>query len=262
MTFSRPSKAPPQMNRMLVVSICTKSWFGCLRPPCGGTEAMVPSISFSSACCTPSPETSRVIDGLSRLARDLVDLVDVDDAALRLLDVVVAVLQQLLDDVLDVLADIAGLGQRGGVGDHEGHVQQARQRLREQRLARAGRADQQDVALGRARPRPSCCQVLAAACSGCRRPPTGCAWPFPGRSRTGPGSRRSPSASADRTRTCAGRLVAAGLVADDVVAQVDALVADEHRRARRSASSPRAGSCRRRSSTAVFRWRSFLGHVA
>ncbi len=66
-TFSRPAKAPPQMNRMLVVSICRKSWFGCLRPPCGGTLAIVPSISLSSACCTPSPETSRVIDGLSDL---------------------------------------------------------------------------------------------------------------------------------------------------------------------------------------------------
>ena len=67
MIFSRPSNAPPQMNRMLVVSTCTNSWFGCLRPPCGGTEAIVPSISFSSACCTPSPDTSRVIDGLSLL---------------------------------------------------------------------------------------------------------------------------------------------------------------------------------------------------
>src|SRR2546430_8975841 len=44
--FSSPSKAPPQTNRMLVVSTWTKSWFGCLRPPCGGTEAMVPSTSF------------------------------------------------------------------------------------------------------------------------------------------------------------------------------------------------------------------------
>ncbi len=67
MIFSRPSNAPPQTNRMLVVSTCTNSWFGCLRPPCGGTDAIVPSISLSSACCTPSPETSRVIDGLSDL---------------------------------------------------------------------------------------------------------------------------------------------------------------------------------------------------
>src|SRR6266516_5876338 len=36
-------------------------------PPCGGTDAMVPSMILSSACCTPSPETSRVIEGLSDL---------------------------------------------------------------------------------------------------------------------------------------------------------------------------------------------------
>ncbi len=40
---------------------------GCLRPPCGGIEATVPSIILSNACCTPSPETSRVIDGFSDL---------------------------------------------------------------------------------------------------------------------------------------------------------------------------------------------------
>src|SRR5665213_2876116 len=34
---------------------------------CGGTEATVPSMIFSSACCTPSPDTSRVIEGLSDL---------------------------------------------------------------------------------------------------------------------------------------------------------------------------------------------------
>ena len=82
------------------------------------------------------------------LARDLVDLVDVDDARLGLVDLVVAGGQQLLDDALDVLADVAGLGERGGVGHHEGHVEQPRQRLGQQRLARTGGADQQDVALG------------------------------------------------------------------------------------------------------------------
>ena len=60
-------KAPPQTNRMLVVSTCRNSCCGCLRPPCGGTEAIVPSMIFKSACCTPSPETSRVIEGLSDL---------------------------------------------------------------------------------------------------------------------------------------------------------------------------------------------------
>ena len=81
------------------------------------------------------------------LARDLVDLVDVDDAGLGLLDVVVGRLDQLEQDVLDVFADVAGFGERGGVGDRERHLQQARERLREQRLAAAGGADEQDVRL-------------------------------------------------------------------------------------------------------------------
>ena len=67
MSFSSPAKAPPTMNSTFVVSIWMNSWCGCLRPPCGGTEAVVPSRIFSSACCTPSPETSRVIDGFSVL---------------------------------------------------------------------------------------------------------------------------------------------------------------------------------------------------
>ena len=65
--LSRPSKAPPQMNRMLVVSIWMNSCCGCLRPPCGGTLLTVPSKIFSSACCTPSPPTSRVMEGFSLL---------------------------------------------------------------------------------------------------------------------------------------------------------------------------------------------------
>src|SRR4029079_14654210 len=67
MILSRPENAPPQMNRILDVSTCKNSCCGCLRPPCGGTDAMVPSMILSSACCTPSPETSRVIEGLSDL---------------------------------------------------------------------------------------------------------------------------------------------------------------------------------------------------
>ena len=64
---SSPSNAPPQMKRMLRVSIWMYSWCGCLRPLWGGTLATVPSMILSSACCTPSPETSRVIEGLSDL---------------------------------------------------------------------------------------------------------------------------------------------------------------------------------------------------
>ena len=64
-----------------------------LAPALRRHDATVPSMIFSSACCTPSPDTSRVIDGLSDLRRDLVDLVDIDDAALRPFDVVFGCLQ-------------------------------------------------------------------------------------------------------------------------------------------------------------------------
>ena len=67
MYLSSPSKAPPQMNRMLVVSIWMNSCWGCLRPPWGGTLLTVPSMILSRACCTPSPPTSRVMEGFSLL---------------------------------------------------------------------------------------------------------------------------------------------------------------------------------------------------
>ena len=86
--------------------------------------------------------------GIVRLARDLVDLVDIDDAALGALDIVVGRLQQLQDDVLDILADIAGFGERRRIGHGEGHIEDAGERLGEQCLAAAGRADEQDVRLG------------------------------------------------------------------------------------------------------------------
>jgi hypothetical protein len=64
-----------------------------------------------------------------------------------LLDVEVRGLDQLQQDVLDVLTDVAGLGQRRGVRDRERHVEDLGERLRQQRLAAAGRAEQQDVGL-------------------------------------------------------------------------------------------------------------------
>ena len=67
MIRSSPANAPATMNSTFVVSIWMNSWWGCLRPPCGGTLAVVPSRIFSNACCTPSPDTSRVIDGFSLL---------------------------------------------------------------------------------------------------------------------------------------------------------------------------------------------------
>ncbi len=193
-TWSRFANAPPQMNSTLVVSIVRNSWCGCLRPPCGGTDA--------GGALEDLQE--RLLDALARhvardrrvvgLAGDLVDLVDVDDPRLGLLDVVVGGLDQLEQDVLDVLADVAGLGQRRRVGDRERDVEDPRERLGEQRLAAARRAEQQDVRLLQLDVRVLGAAASARACSGCRRRPRGCAWPPPGRRRTPRGRRRSPAA--------------------------------------------------------------------
>ena len=67
MTLSSPSKAPPQTKRMLRVSIWIIGCSGCLRPPLGGMLAVVPSKILSSACCTPSPDTSRPTEGVALL---------------------------------------------------------------------------------------------------------------------------------------------------------------------------------------------------
>src|SRR5712691_7138970 len=162
------------------------------------------------------------------LARDLVDLVDIDDAALRLVDVVVAVLEQLLDDVLHVLADVARLGERGRVGDHERNVQQARHGLREQRLARSGRADEQDVRFGELDlvVLREVLQALVVVVDRDRKDLLGELLPdhvlveypadFPRRRQVGFGGLAA--------------LVRGAFLADDVVAQLDALVTDEHRR--------------------------------
>ena len=80
-----------------------------------------------------------------RLAADLVDFVDIDNPALGLLDIIIGRLEQFQDDIFDILADIAGFGQCGGVGHGERHVEGLCQRLCEQRLAAAGRTNQQDV---------------------------------------------------------------------------------------------------------------------
>src|SRR5690606_31170513 len=82
-----------------------------------------------------------------RLAGDFVHLVDVDDAAFGLFHVVVGGLDELEQNVLHVFAHVARLGQRGGVRNGEGHVEDAGQGLGQQRLAAARGAQQQDVAL-------------------------------------------------------------------------------------------------------------------
>ena len=67
MISSSPANAPPTTKRIFAVSMVMNSWCGCLRPPWGGTLATVPSRIFNNACWTPSPETSRVIEGFSAL---------------------------------------------------------------------------------------------------------------------------------------------------------------------------------------------------
>ena len=164
--------------------------------------------------------------GIVGLAADLVDLVDVDDAALGALDVVVGRLQELQDDVLDILADIARFGQRRGVGHGEGHVEDAGERLGEQRLARTRRADQQDVGLG---------QFDVAVLRGVIEPLV----VIVHRDRQHPLGLRLADhvivqdlADLARGRNAVLALDQRGLalLADDVHAQFDAFVADEHGR--------------------------------
>jgi hypothetical protein len=156
--------------------------------------------------------------------------VDVDDAFLAALDVATRRLQQLEDDVLDVFADVAGFSQRRGVDDGEGHRQHARQRLGHEGLARAGRPDEQDVGLGQL-------DVVARALLGDLDALVVIV--------DGDGELLFGLLLADDVlveealdllrRGQAGAVVAAldaPVVGDDVVADLDALVADEDRRTR------------------------------
>ena len=182
MMLSRPTNVPPQMNRMFVVSIWMYCCSGCLRPPCGGTLATVPSSIFEQGLLHAlAGDVAGDRDVLAGLA-DLVDLVDVDDAALGGFEVEVGGVQQLEQDVLDVLADVAGLGQRGGVADGEGHVRGSRASVRASSvlpqpvgpIRRMLRLVELDLGVG-------LFAVDRAACSGCARRRTGPSWPGPGR---------------------------------------------------------------------------------
>ena len=65
--LSIPEKAPPAINKISFVLISINFCSGCFLPPFGATFTTEPSNNFNNACCTPSPETSLVIDGLSPL---------------------------------------------------------------------------------------------------------------------------------------------------------------------------------------------------
>ena len=156
------------------------SWCGCLRPPCGGTLATVPSRIFSSACCTPSPRNVAGDRRVFALAGNLVDFIDVDDAALGQLHIVIRRLDQSQQDVLHILADIAGLGQGGRVRDRKRNVQNLSQRLRQQRLA-ASRSGRASGCWTFAAPRRRRLRHGRCACSGCRPQRKGRSSPSPDR---------------------------------------------------------------------------------
>src|SRR6266404_3147493 len=79
------------------------------------------------------------------LAANLVDLIDVDDALLRAFDVAIRSLQEFQDNVLDVFADITRFGQGSCIDDGKGNAEHARQRLCQQSLARARGPDEHNV---------------------------------------------------------------------------------------------------------------------
>lgn len=85
--------------------------------------------------------------GVLRLARHLVDLVDIDDSLLCPGHVVIGGLKQLEEDVLHILTDVAGLGEAGRVCDGKRDVQLPGKRLSEERLSTPGRANEEDVRL-------------------------------------------------------------------------------------------------------------------
>ena len=71
MISSKPSKAPPHINNMFVVSTWSASCPGCFLPPLAGTFTVAPSTILSKACWTPSPETSLVMDLFSLILATL-----------------------------------------------------------------------------------------------------------------------------------------------------------------------------------------------
>ena len=139
-------------------------------------------------------------------------------------------MQQLQQQVLDVLAHVAGFGQGGRVADGKRHVENPSQRPGQQRLAGSGGTDQQDVALGELDvvflgfflvPQP-----LVVVVDGDREHPLGRLLSDHILVQVG-----LDLAGRGQVAARLARVVGRGkLVANDLVAQVDALVADEDRR--------------------------------
>src|SRR2546421_3878518 len=94
-------------------------------------------------------------------AANLVDLIDVDDALLRAFDVAVRGLQKFQNDVLNVFADIACFCQRRRVDDGEWDAQHAGERLCQQSFARTRWPDQNDIGFLNLNIRPSARQFYS-----------------------------------------------------------------------------------------------------
>ena len=82
MIFSKPAKAPPQINKILLVSTCRNSCCGCLRPPCGGIAATVPSHNFQQSLLHPLTRNIAGDRGVFCLAADFINFVNIDNALL------------------------------------------------------------------------------------------------------------------------------------------------------------------------------------
>ena len=142
-----PSKAPPQMKRMLRVSTWDELLFGVLAPALGRDVHHRPFEDLQQRLLHTLARNVARDRRVVALAGDLVDLVDEDDAALGLLDVVVGHLQQPREDALDILAHIPCLGEHRGVHNREGDLQQPGDRAGHQGLARSGGPHEHDVRL-------------------------------------------------------------------------------------------------------------------
>ena len=138
-------------------------------------------------------------------------------------------MQQLLDDVFNVFTHVTGFGQGGGIRNHERHIEQPRQRLRKQRLAGPGRPDEQDVALGKLDfiGLAEMLEALVMVVNRDRKNALGGFLADHVRIKDRADFLRRWQVRLRRL----GRIRGCGFVANDVVAKLDALIADEYRRA-------------------------------
>ena len=126
MMSSRPTNAPPQMNRTWLVS----------NGDAGLVRVFPAALWWHRGDRAFEHLQEGVLDAKphvleARPARlDLVDLVDVDDALLGGTEVAIGCLDQPGQQGLHVIADVPGFGQAGGVTDGEGDVEVDSQGLR------------------------------------------------------------------------------------------------------------------------------------